>query len=76
MDDIKSKLDGQARKDLTASISFLKDGVVHLDKVLDVETAGEEGRNAVSSQADGAVVGGEGKTACTKTRKETKQKEK
>ncbi|XP_078357188.1 uncharacterized protein LOC144642063 [Oculina patagonica] len=57
MDDIKSKLDGLAGKDLAASISFLKDGVVYLGKVLDVETAGKEGSDTVSTQTEGAVGG-------------------
>ena len=35
MDDIKSKLDGLARKDLLTSISFFKEGIVFLYKVLD-----------------------------------------
>ena len=64
MDDIKGKLDGLAGKHLAASISFLKDGVVHLGKVLDVETARKEGSDVVSTQADGAVgaIDREGKT--------------
>ena len=33
LDDIKSKLDGKARKDLLASISFFKEGLVYLYKV-------------------------------------------
>ena len=35
LDDIKSKLDGLARKDLLTSISFFKEGIVFLSKVLD-----------------------------------------
>lgn len=35
LDDIKSKLDGLARKDLLTSISFFKEGMVFLSKVLD-----------------------------------------
>ena len=35
LDDIKSKLDGLARKDLLTSISFFKEGIVFLSNVLD-----------------------------------------
>lgn len=35
LDDIKSKLDGLVRKDLLTSISFFKEGIVFLSKVLD-----------------------------------------
>ncbi|XP_073248163.1 uncharacterized protein [Porites lutea] len=35
LDDIKSKLDGLARKDLLTSISFFKEGIVFLSTVLD-----------------------------------------
>ena len=35
LDDIKSKLDGLARKDLLTSISFFKEGIVFLSKGLD-----------------------------------------
>ena len=56
MDDIKSKLDGLAGKDLAASMSFFKDGVVHLGKVLDVGTEEKEGSDDPdTTQADGAV---------------------
>ena len=51
MDDIKSKLDGIAGKDLAASISFFNDGVVHLGKVLDEEIVGKDEEN----EADGAT---------------------
>ena len=37
MDDIKSKLDGLARKDLLTSISIFKEGIVFLYKVLGVQ---------------------------------------
>ncbi|KAL9976328.1 hypothetical protein ACROYT_G013618 [Oculina patagonica] len=39
IDDIKSKLDGIARKDLLASISFFKEGLVYLYKVLETVTS-------------------------------------
>ena len=38
LDDIKTKLDGLARKDLLASISFLKEGVCLLNQSLDTAT--------------------------------------
>ncbi|XP_078350158.1 uncharacterized protein LOC144634982 [Oculina patagonica] len=40
IDDIKSKLDGLARKDLLTSISFFKEGIVFLYKVLDTKSSG------------------------------------
>ena len=43
IDDIKSKLDGISRKDLVASISFFKEGLVYLYKVLDMKNGDEEG---------------------------------
>lgn len=43
IDDIKSKLDGMTRKDLLASISFFKEGLLYLYKVLD----------SIASQKDG-----------------------
>lgn len=55
MDDIKSKLDGIAGKDLAASISFFDDGVVHLSKVLDAEIVGKDEKNEVRAQTDGAI---------------------
>ena len=44
LDDIKSKLDGMARKDLLTSISFFKEGIVFLYQVLDKIISGEEGQ--------------------------------
>jgi len=41
IDDIKSKLDGLARKDLLASISFLKEGIVILYDVFEKANLGE-----------------------------------
>ena len=51
IDDIKSKLDGLARKDLLTSISFFKEGVVFLYQVLDTKPSGEEG----TATEEGAV---------------------
>ena len=42
IDDIKSKLDGLARKDLLTSISFFKEGIVFLYKILDKKGFVEE----------------------------------
>ena len=47
LDDIKSKLDGLARKDLLTSISFFKEGIVFLYQALDKKTGGE-GRAATA----------------------------
>ena len=67
LDDIKSKLDGLARKDLLTSISFFKEGIVFLYQALDnSKCGGEEG--AVNPQmvtvADGvktiSLVRGQG----------------
>ena len=44
LDDIKSKLDGMARKDLLTSISFFKEGIVFLYQVLDKIISCEEGQ--------------------------------
>lgn len=43
IDDIKSKLDGLARKDLLTSISLFKEGIVFLYKVLDEKFICKEG---------------------------------
>lgn len=43
IDDIKSKLDGLARKDLLTSISLFKEGIVFLHKVLDEKFICKEG---------------------------------
>ncbi|XP_044182260.1 uncharacterized protein LOC122963047 [Acropora millepora] len=42
LDDIKSKLDGIARKDLLASIGFFKEGLVYLYKVKPKEEGGKK----------------------------------
>ena len=42
LDDIKAKLDGIARKDLLASISFFKEGLVYLYKVKPNEEEGQK----------------------------------
>ena len=61
IDDIKSKLDGIARKDLVASVSFFKEGLVYLYKVFDKLTSEENStetvRQAVDSQETSAAVG-------------------
>ena len=44
IDEIKSKLDGLARTNLLASISFFKEGLVYLYKVLDLKTTEEDGK--------------------------------
>ena len=44
LDDIKSKLDGISRKDLLASISFFKEGLVYLYKVKPNEEDGKKKR--------------------------------
>ena len=49
IDDIKSKLDGLARKDLLASISFFKEGIVILYQVL--EKANRNEKCSVAEQA-------------------------
>ena len=58
LDEIKSKLDGLARKDLLTSISFFKEGIVFLYQALDnSKCGGEEG--AVNQQmAMGTVTDG------------------
>ena len=43
IDDIKSKLDGLARKDLLTSISYFRRGVVHLFELLDKVKSEEDG---------------------------------
>lgn len=43
IDDIKLKLDGLVRKDLLISISFFKEGIVFLYKVLDEKFICKEG---------------------------------
>ena len=52
IDDIKSKLDGLARKDLLTSISFFKEGIVFLYQVLDTKPSDEE-----STATEGGAVG-------------------
>ena len=43
IDDVKSKLDGLARKDLLTSISIFKEGIAFLYKVLDMKFSCKEG---------------------------------
>ena len=61
IEDIKSKLDGIVRKDLVASVSFFKEGLVYLYKVFDKLTSEENStetvRQAVDSQETSAAVG-------------------
>ena len=47
IEDVKSKLDGLARKGLLASISFYKEGLVYLYKVLDFKNSEEDGKVTV-----------------------------
>ena len=55
IDNVKSKLDAMARKDLGASISFFREGLVFLDKAMDTKTRDEcssknvKGANRVKS---------------------------
>ena len=51
IDEIKSKLDGLARTNLLASISFFKEGLVYLYKVLDLKTSEEDGKVTVQGDA-------------------------
>ncbi|XP_078368916.1 uncharacterized protein LOC144652735 [Oculina patagonica] len=51
IEDIKSKLDGIARKDLVASVSFFKEGLVYLYKVLDMKSGEEDGTATITAQA-------------------------
>lgn len=51
IDDMKSKLDGIARKDLVASVSFFKEGLVYLYKVLDMKANEEDGTATLTAQA-------------------------
>ena len=46
-DNVKSKLDAMARKDLGASISFFREGLVLLDKAMDARTRDEGGSKNV-----------------------------
>ena len=47
IDNVKSKLDAMARKDLGASISFFREGLVFLDKAMDTKTRDEGGSKTV-----------------------------
>lgn len=74
IDDIKSKLDGLSRKDLVASISFFKEGLVYLYKVLDMKTGDEEGtttkttaKAAVATEGEKVEVILQSSEACMKT---------
>ena len=50
LDDIRSKLDGMARKDLVASLSFFKEGLVYLYKVLDMKSGEKDSTATVTTQ--------------------------
>ena len=52
IDEIKSKLDGLARANLLASISFFKEGILYLYEVLDLK-AREESANVTAEVAEG-----------------------
>ena len=54
IDDIKSKLDGISRKDLLASISFFKEGIVILDDVF--KNASREGDCSAANQATAGEI--------------------
>lgn len=74
IDDIKSKLDGISRKDLVASISFFKEGLVYLYKVLDMKNGDDEGtttstttKAAVATEGEKVEVILQSSEACMKT---------
>ena len=73
IDDIKSKLDGISRKDLVASISFFKEGLVYLYKVLDMKNGDEDGattrtaKAAVATEGEKVEVILQSSEACMKT---------
>ena len=58
LDDIKSKLDGLARKDLLTSISFFKEGIVFLYQALDNSKCGGLGSAVNQQMAKGTVTDG------------------
>ena len=66
LDDVKTKIDGLARKDLLASYSFLKEGVISLNAVLD-EAKDEQ----ISKEKANADQDGGSKTTGTTTRNES-----
>ena len=47
MDNVNSKLDAMARKDLGASISHFKQGVILLNKAMNTKTSGKDSLNVV-----------------------------
>ena len=51
IDDVKSKLDGLARKDLLTSISIIKEGIVFLYKVLDMKFSCKKGKTKTKQRA-------------------------
>lgn len=55
IDDIKSKLDGLARKDLLTSISLFKEGIVFLYKVLDEKFICKEGTATKQGSREGTT---------------------
>ena len=57
IDEIKSKLDGLARTNLLASISFFKEGLVYLYKVLEAaKTIEENGKRPVQGKTETEIV--------------------
>ena len=66
LNDIKTKIDGLARKDLLASYSFLKEGIISLNVALD------QGKDEqISKDEVNADQNGESKTTETTTRNES-----
>ncbi|KAL9976497.1 hypothetical protein ACROYT_G013806 [Oculina patagonica] len=57
LDDIKSKLDGLARKDLLTSICLFKEGIVCLYKVLDASNGGEGTATEQGGQGEVGTAG-------------------
>ena len=53
LNDIKTKIDGLARKDLLASYSFLKEGIVTLNAVLDEAKDEQTSEDEVKADQDG-----------------------
>ena len=52
IDDVKSKLDAMAMSHLKASLSFFKEGLVYLNKVMDMETSGDSKTTAASAAVE------------------------
>ena len=77
IDEIKWKLDGLARANLLASISFFKEGLIYLYKVLDLRRSEEDGnetrQGAVETEEINLKVTLRSSTASTETVSITKQ---